>query len=165
MIQAYRIAEKVFIPVMVCLEAFYVSHFMESLELPDQEAVDALLPPLDLPHRFDVDKPGYLVPVVSPELYMDHKEAMFRDMERVKGTAVEVDREFRDRFGRGYGIVESFMGDGAEICSLLPAPSRARPGLSSEGCGKQGTEDRPPEGAPLQAFPLGSTERRGELRR
>ena len=114
-IQAYKIAEQVFLPAMVCLEAFVVSHFMEPVDVPDQEQVDRFLPPLDLPHRFDIDKPGYLVPVVPPELYRKYKHMSQTSMNSVKEIADRVDREFRKEFGRGYGIIEPVMLEDAEI--------------------------------------------------
>jgi len=114
-IQAYKIAEQVFLPAMVCLEAFVVSHFMEPMEIPDQEQVDRFLPPLDLPHRFDIDKPGYLVPVVPPELYRKYKHMAQTSMNSVKEIANRVDSEFREVFGRGYGIIERVMLEDAEV--------------------------------------------------
>jgi pyruvate/2-oxoacid:ferredoxin oxidoreductase alpha subunit len=114
-IQAYKIAEQVFLPAMVCLEAFVVSHFMEPVEIPAQEQVDRFLPALNLPHRFDIDKPGYLVPVVPPELYRKYKHMAQTSMNSVKEIADRVDSEFREEFGRGYGIVEPVMLEDAEI--------------------------------------------------
>jgi pyruvate/2-oxoacid:ferredoxin oxidoreductase alpha subunit len=114
-IQAYRIAEQVYLPVMICLDAFFVSHFVEPLEVPEQAQVDSFLPPIDLPHRFDVDKPGFLVPVVSSENYRHYKHSAQAGMNSVKEIALDVDREFRTRFGRGYGILESFMLEDADI--------------------------------------------------
>ncbi len=114
-IQAYKIAEEVYLPAMVCLEAFLVSHFMEPVDIPDQEQVDRFLPPLDLPHRFDIDKPGYLVPVVPPELYRKYKHMAQTSMNTVKEVADRVDEEYREEFGRGYGIVEPVMLEDAEI--------------------------------------------------
>lgn len=113
-IQAYKIAEQVFLPVMICLEAFLVSHFMEPVDIPDQEQVDRFLPPLDLPHRFDIDKPGYLVPVVPPEIYRKYKHMAQTSMNTVKEIAGRVDHEYREEFGRGYGIVEPVMLEDAE---------------------------------------------------
>ena len=114
-IQAYRIAEQLYLPVMISLEAFFVSHFMEVVDLPEQDQVDRFLPPLELPHKFDIDKPGFLVPVVSSELYRKYKHMAQGSMEAAKEIAAQVDREFRQAFGRGYGIIESVMLDDAEI--------------------------------------------------
>ena len=114
-IQAYKIAEQVFLPVMISLEAFFVSHFMEPVEIPDQEGVDRFLPPMNLPHRFDMEKPGFLVPVVSSELYRKYKHMAQTSMDSVKEVAVRVDHEFKATFGRGYGIIEPVMMEDAEV--------------------------------------------------
>ena len=114
-IQAYKIAEQVYLPVMISLEAFFVSHFMEVVDLPEQEQVDRFLPPIDLPHKFDIDKPGFLVPVVSSELYRKYKHMAQGSMDSVKEVAVKVDQEFKKEFGRDYGIVEPIMVEDAEI--------------------------------------------------
>ncbi len=114
-IQAYKIAEQIYLPVMISLEAFFVSHFMEVVDLPDQEQVDRFLPPIDLPHKFDIDKPGFLVPVVPSELYRKYKHMAQTSMDSVKELAAKVDREFREGFGRGYGIVEPIMLEDAEV--------------------------------------------------
>jgi len=114
-IQAYKIAEQVYLPVMISLEAFFVSHFMEVVDLPEQEQVDRFLPPIDLPHKFDIDKPGFLVPVVSSELYRKYKQMAQGSMDSVKDIAVKADQEFKKEFGRGYGIVEPIMVEDAEI--------------------------------------------------
>jgi len=114
-IQAYKIAEQVYLPAMISLEAFFVSHFMEVVDLPEQEQVDQFLPPMDLPHKFDIDKPGFLVPVVPSELYQKYKHMAQGSMESVKEIAARVDQEFKEGFGRGYGIVEPIMLEDAEI--------------------------------------------------
>jgi len=114
-IQAYKIAEQVYLPAMIALEAFFVSHFMEPVDIPEQEQVDRFLPSLDLPHKFDIDKPGFLVPVVSSELYRKYKHMAQVSMNSVKEIAVQVDQEFKKEFGRGYGIIESVMTEDADV--------------------------------------------------
>ncbi len=114
-IQAYRIAEWVYLPAMLSLEAFFVSHFMEVVDLPEQEEVDRFLPAIDLPHRFDMDRPGFLVPVVSPELYRKFKHMAQGSMNSVTAVAAEVDQEFGKIFGRSYSIVETVMLEDADV--------------------------------------------------
>lgn len=113
-IQAYKLAEQVYVPALLAMEAFLVSHFIEPVDVPDQEQVDRFLPPLDLPHRFDVDNPGFHMPVVSPEQYRRFRKESQETMEKVKTIAARVDCEFREEFGRGYGIVEPVMMEDAE---------------------------------------------------
>jgi pyruvate/2-oxoacid:ferredoxin oxidoreductase alpha subunit len=114
-IQSYKIAEQVYLPVMLSLEAFFVSHFMEVVDLPEQEQVDRFLPPIDVPHKFDVEKPGFLVPVVPSELYRKYKHMAQVSMDSVKEVADRVDQEFKREFGRGYGIVEAIKVDDADV--------------------------------------------------
>jgi pyruvate/2-oxoacid:ferredoxin oxidoreductase alpha subunit len=114
-IQAYRIAERVYMPAMIALDAFFVSHFVEPVDIPEQAQVDAFLPPLDLPHRFNLDKPGFHVPVVSSESYRAFKHSAQMVMGEVPEIALQVDGEFKRSFGRGYGVVESIMIEDAEV--------------------------------------------------
>ncbi len=46
-IQAFRIAEEVSLPVMVCMDGFILTHAYEEVDIPDQETVDAFLPPFE----------------------------------------------------------------------------------------------------------------------
>ncbi len=48
-ILAYKVAERVLVPVMVCFDGFRLSHTMMPVEIPDQEKVDAYLPPFEPP--------------------------------------------------------------------------------------------------------------------
>lgn len=114
-IQSYKIAEQVYLPAMVCLEAFFVSHFMEPVDIPEQEKVDSFLPPFNLPHKFDIERPGFFVPVVPSELYRKYKYMAQASMDSVKEVAIQVDQEFKRMFGRGYGIVESIGLEDAEV--------------------------------------------------
>ncbi|MFA5078018.1 MAG: pyruvate ferredoxin oxidoreductase, partial [Dehalococcoidia bacterium] len=44
-IQAYRIAEKVYVPVMVCYDGYILSHTEMPVDIPEQVDVDRYLPP------------------------------------------------------------------------------------------------------------------------
>ena len=43
-IQAFRLAEELSMPVMVCMDGFILTHAVERVEMPTQEQVDAFLP-------------------------------------------------------------------------------------------------------------------------
>jgi pyruvate/2-oxoacid:ferredoxin oxidoreductase alpha subunit len=137
-IQAYKIAEQVFLPVMISLEAFFVSHFMEPVEIPDQEEVDRFLPPMNLPHQFDMEKPGFLVPVVSSELYRKYKHMAQTSMDAVKEVAVRVDHEFKATFGRGYGIIEPVMMEDAEVVIVTAGSITSTARLTVKALREQG---------------------------
>ncbi len=114
-IQAYRIAEQILLPVMVCMDGFFTSHFLEPIEIPDQASVDAFLPPFSLPTRFDIHNPAYIANVVNADQYMQYRQRTFEDMEKAKPIIKEADREYREIIGRGYDMIEAINTDNAEI--------------------------------------------------
>lgn len=115
-IQAYRIAEKVLLPCMVIIEAHFISHFMEPIEVPSQEQVDAFVPPVNIPRRFDLDNPGYMVPTVTQRQFMGYRQLSQEAMSYALEVIEEVDREYLESFGRGYGLVAS---EGVEDADLV----------------------------------------------
>jgi len=114
-IQAYKIAERVLLPAMVILDAFVLSHTSEIVDIPDQELVDAYLPPYKPPLRLDVNDPHAFGGLLTPGEYMEMRYKMQRAMEEAKGAAREADEEFGRLFGRRYGLVEGYRLDGAEL--------------------------------------------------
>ena len=120
-IQAFRLAEEVLLPCMVVLEANFISHFMEPVDVPAQAAVDRFLPGVNIPQRFDIDNPSYVGAVVNQTQYQDFKhlsqEAMYVALE----TAESVDREFGSLFGRSYGLVEAQGIKDAELVLVTSA--------------------------------------------
>ncbi len=114
-IQAYRLAEQVLFPVMVAIDGFFTSHFIEPIEIPDQETVDAFLPPFSLPTRFNIDDPAYIANVVNAEQYMGYRQRSFEDMEKTRPVIKEVNKQYKEIVGRGYDVIEAIDTDDAEI--------------------------------------------------
>ncbi len=44
-IQAFKLAEELSMPVMVCMDGFILTHAVEQIDIPTQAQVDAFLPP------------------------------------------------------------------------------------------------------------------------
>lgn len=120
-IQAYRVAEKVLLPVMVVIEAHFISHFMEPVDVPDRKLVDSFVPPVDIPKRFDLEKPGYAVPVVTQKQYRDYRRMSQEAMEYALEVINEVDHEFAETFGRGYGLIEAVGVEDADLVLVTTA--------------------------------------------
>ncbi len=114
-IQAYKVSEAVMLPSMIVIDAFFTSHFIEPIDVPDQAGVDRFLEGVPIPDRFDVDNPAFVSNVVFPgALYTGYREAEFADMEKAKAVIREADAGFAAAFGRGYGMVEAYRTAGAE---------------------------------------------------
>jgi pyruvate/2-oxoacid:ferredoxin oxidoreductase alpha subunit len=120
-IQAYRIAETVLLPCMVVTEANFISHFMEPVEVPSQEDVDSFVPAVSIPRRFDVNDPGYVAAVVNQAQYRDFRRLTQESMEASLNVMENVDDQFRERFGRGYGLVDSVQTEDAELVLVTTA--------------------------------------------
>lgn len=114
-IQAFRIAERVMLPVMVNLDAFYVSHALEPVHIPAQELVDAFLPPYAPPHRLDTAKVESWGNVVTQDMFYRHRQALGAAMDEVFTVALEADREWSELTGRDYGLIERYRCDGARM--------------------------------------------------
>ena len=111
--QAFRVAEQALLPVMINLDAFYVSHAMEPVDVPAQEEVDAYLPPFAPTQRLDTAVGSSWGNVVSQDMFYRHRQALQEAMERVPALLAQADGEWQRRFGRGYGVVERYRCDDA----------------------------------------------------
>jgi len=114
-LQAYRIAEAVSLPVMINLDAFYVSHALEPVRVPAPALADAYLPAYAPEHRLDPARGESWGNVVTPDMYNRHRRAIGAAMARVPGVAAEADRDWQARTGRGWGVLERYRCEGAEI--------------------------------------------------
>jgi len=114
--QAYKIAEdrRVLLPVMVCMDGFVLTHAFEPVELPEQEEINAWLPPYDPPFKLDVNDPVTLGAFCEPKCYMETRYHIAHAMEQAKSVIEEVARSFGDTFGRYTGgLVEPYRLDDA----------------------------------------------------
>ncbi|HEX6791035.1 MAG TPA: pyruvate ferredoxin oxidoreductase [Candidatus Krumholzibacteria bacterium] len=98
---AYRLAEdaRVFLPVMVCQDAFVLSHTMMMTDVPDQETVDRFLPSLELPFRL-TDKPRVVGELDYPHQTEMHRQQHIDAMNQVVPVYAQVQDEFEKAFGR-----------------------------------------------------------------
>ena len=112
-IQAFRVAEQVLLPVLVNLDAFYVSHSLEPVSVPEQALVDAYLPPFAPVHRLDTNAPSSWGNVVTQDMFYRHRQDVEAAMGRVPELAAEADRAWAERTGRSHGVVERYRCDGA----------------------------------------------------
>ena len=77
--------------------------------------VDAFLPPYAPEHRLDTAKVESWGNVVTQEMFYRHRQALGAAMDEVPAVALEADREWSERTGRGYGLVERYRCEGADI--------------------------------------------------
>ena len=114
-IQAYRLAEIVNLPAMVVLDAFYLSHTYEPVDVPEQDEVDRFLPPYEPAFILDTKHPYSLSPLVTPAAYMEMRYEIAAAMDDALEQFDRVEDEFAKIFDRRYGAVEAIDCDDADI--------------------------------------------------
>jgi len=99
---AYRIAETVLLPVMVCAEGFLLSHTSEVVDVPGQETVDAFLPPFRPPEDWVLDPgaPRAFSQLPEPKQYAAFQREVADAMDEARNVVAAVSAEFGARFGR-----------------------------------------------------------------
>lgn len=107
-IQAFKLAESVDLPVMLVLDAFYLSHTSEPVDIPEQELVDSFLPRREARYRLDVNDPHAFGALVRPENYMEMRWKQQEAMQRALEVHDEIAEQFHEWFGRWYGALEAY---------------------------------------------------------
>jgi len=118
-LQAYRLAETVNLPVMVVLDAFFLSHTFEPVDIPGQDLVDRFLPPFSPKIALDTSDPFAIGQMAPPNVYMEMRRDVQKAMEQVLDIFTGVEQEFSKIFGRTYGPVERFFCDDARIVMVV----------------------------------------------
>lgn len=129
-IKAFRLAETVSIPVMVCYDGYLLSHTYMPFDQPDQAGVDSFLPEFKSDHFLDPDNPSNFntvtLPDVRPDIrgdlapgYMEIRHNLHQDMRAAIDVLEDIDKEFKDEFRRGgTPFVEEYKCDDAECVAV-----------------------------------------------
>ena len=114
-VQAFRIAESLSLPVMVCMDGFVLTHAVERVDLPEQDAVNAFLPAYEPRQVLDPAEPYSIGAMVGPEAFTEVRYlAHLRQLDALAAIP-EVADDFSRRFGRtSGGLVRPYRLDDAE---------------------------------------------------
>jgi len=140
-IQAYKICEneKVFIPAMVCLEGFILSHTYMPVKIPDQEKIDKFLPSYASGWTLDIDRPLSHANLVSPEWYMEFRYMIQEAMENAKRLIPVVDKEYGKLFGFEYGgLIEKYKCEDADLILLTMGTMGTEAKIAIDNLRKEG---------------------------
>jgi len=114
-VQAFRIAEELSLPIMVCMDGFILTHASERVDIPEQGQVDAFLPPYSPRQVLDPDEPVSIGAMVGPEAFMEvrymaHAKTLLA-LEKIPQVAEDFEKIFHRDSG---GLVRPYHCDGAE---------------------------------------------------
>jgi pyruvate ferredoxin oxidoreductase alpha subunit len=114
-IQAFRLAEELSVPVMVCMDGFILTHAVEQVDVPSQEQVDEFLPPFAPRQVLDPDDPVSIGAMVGPEAFMEVRYLAHVTQMQALDLIPEISRTFEAAFGRGSGgLVRPYRTEDAE---------------------------------------------------
>ena len=107
-IQAYRIAERTELPVMVCVDGFTLTHTLEGVTLPTQKTVDEFLPPYQFSRSLDPHHPISMGTLMPPEYYTEVRHAHHRAMHGAAQEIIAADTDWGYLTSRTYqGLVHA----------------------------------------------------------
>ncbi len=114
-IQAFRLAEELSCPVMVCMDGFILTHAYEPVDIPVQQQVDDWLPAFDPRQVLDPAEPISIGAMVGPEAFLEVRYLAHHKQVRALERIPQLSEDFRKSFGRDSGgLLRSYRVENAE---------------------------------------------------
>jgi pyruvate ferredoxin oxidoreductase alpha subunit len=120
-IQAFKLAEMLSMPVMVCMDGFILTHAYDRIDVPEQRQVDAFLPPYVPRQSVDPDDPVTIGAMVGPEAFMEVRYLAHEKQMQALELIPELAAEFKQTFGRDSGgLLHTYKTQDADtiVCAL-----------------------------------------------
>ena len=102
-IQAFKLAEELSCPVMVCMDGFILTHAYDRVDMPDQKQVDAFLPPFEPRQMLDPMNPVSIGAMVGPDAFTEVRYLAHHKQMRALEMIPQMCDEFKRHFGRDSG--------------------------------------------------------------
>ena len=146
-IQAFRLAEELSCPVMVCMDGYILTHAFEAVDLPVQEQVDAYLPPFEPVQILDPQDPVSIGAMVGPEAFAEVRYLAHHKHLQALEAIPRISQAFQDIFQRpSGGLLKLYRTDEAETLLLALG--------SVNGTIKDAVDDLREEGWPVGSIQL-----------
>lgn len=114
-IQAFRLAEAVSLPVMVCMDGFVLTHAYERISLPTQQSIDAFLPAFEPRQVLDPADPVSIGAMVGPEAFTEVRYLAHLKQLQALELIPRIAAEFTETFGRRSGnLISSYRTEDAQ---------------------------------------------------
>ena len=121
-ILAFRLAEEVSLPVMVCMDGFVLTHAMEEIDVVSTELVDQFLPPYVPRQVLDPADPVSIGAMVGPEAFTEVRYLAHIKQLQALQLLPEISQKFESVFGRraagdhdADGLVTNYLLDDADV--------------------------------------------------
>lgn len=115
-LQAYKIAETIYLPVMVNFDGFLISHCEEPLYLPEKEKISGFLPNYQPIWFLDPDNPTSFSNVTNPDEYSEYRQRLSNDVLNARVTIKKSAEGYREKTGLWDGdMIETYLVEDAQI--------------------------------------------------
>ena len=115
-IQAFRLAEELSMPVMVCVDGFILTHAVERVDVPEQADVDAYLPPYEPVQVLDPNDPISIGAMVGPDAFTEVRYLQHYKQTLALRLIPEYAAEFNKKFRRDSGgLLRTYQTEDAEL--------------------------------------------------
>lgn len=119
-LQAFPIAEKVNLPVMICQDGFITSHGVENILLVEDNLVKDFVGERNPEHYLLNEKETMaLGPYAVSNYYMETKRAQRQAMIDAKQAILDMAEKFKEMTGREYGFFESYRLEDADYAIVI----------------------------------------------
>jgi len=116
---AVKAAEEALLPAMVTTDGFIISHSMERVEMLDDKDVPIFLGERKVINSvLNIDKPLSFGSLDLQDYFFEHKRSQIEAMNTCLPIIEKAHKEFGDKFGRYYPIVDEYKMDDAEVAIL-----------------------------------------------
>ena len=151
---AYRVAEQALLPIMINMDAFYLTHTSEVLDVPDQETVDIFLPPYQPSSKLDVNDPKTFGNVCGADLYTSIKYKRHCDTLSAEKLWDQTAVKFCGHFKRSHSSVEAYQTEDADVCIIGIGSSAGAMRLAVDRLREEGLRVGSLRLALIRPFPL-----------
>ncbi|MDR2377996.1 MAG: hypothetical protein LBD70_01025 [Bifidobacteriaceae bacterium] len=97
---AYKIAEELSLPVMVCMDGFVLTHASDVVELPTRDQVDQFLPPIVPLEKLDLNNPRSMGMMAGPDVFTETKYLAHQTMIQAHKVIARAAGDFARTVGR-----------------------------------------------------------------
>ena len=112
---AFRLAEELSVPTMVCVDGFILTHAVERIDIPDQASVDGFLPSYEPMQSLDPADPISIGAMVGPDAFTEVRYLQFYRQHGALALIERLASEFEDRFRRqAGGLLRTYHVEDAE---------------------------------------------------
>ncbi|HHE40504.1 MAG TPA: pyruvate ferredoxin oxidoreductase, partial [Candidatus Cloacimonetes bacterium] len=111
----YKVSEQVLLPTLISFDAFFLSHTVEVVDMPDIELVDKYLPPYNPEYKLDVKDPRSFGALTAEEYYYEFRYKMQEAMDKAVDVIKEAGKEYEKLTGRAYKLVHPYRCEDADL--------------------------------------------------